>query len=130
MFSASIGQQLLCAGPLFDWYYNGNAEVTGADFPHIPGQCRVSACRMAGHRRRRDRPPVRPDQRLERPPAVGDAVFGVTHQPPADWPYPDAPFTFVTDGLRSAIAQAQAVAGDGDVSITPGNIASRPSRPD
>jgi len=56
-------------------------------------------------------------------PAVGDAVFVVTHQPPADWPYPDAPFTFVTDGLPSAIAQAQAVADDRDVSITPGNIA-------
>jgi len=56
-------------------------------------------------------------------PAVGEAVFVVTHQAPNDWPYPDAPFTFVTDGLHSALAQAQAVAGDKDVSITPGNIA-------
>jgi len=38
-------------------------------------------------------------------PAVGNAVFVVTHQPPTDWPYPDAPFTFVTDGLHSALAQ-------------------------
>jgi dihydrofolate reductase len=56
-------------------------------------------------------------------PAVGEAVFVVTHQPPNDWPYPDASFTFVTDGLPSALAQAQAVVGDRDVSITPGNIA-------
>ena len=47
----------------------------------------------------------------------------VTHQPPADWPYPDAPFTFVTDGLHSAIAPAQVIAGDKDFSITPGNLA-------
>ncbi len=59
---------------------------------------------------------------------MGDAVFVVTHQPPAGWPYPDAPFTFVTDGLPSAIAQAQAVAGDRDVSITPGNIAGQAVR--
>src|SRR6266571_3040904 len=71
-------------GPLFDWYDNGNVQVTGAD---------------------------------------PDPVFVVTRQPPTDWPYPDAPFTFVTDGLHSALAQAQAAAGDRDVSITPGSLA-------
>lgn len=57
-----------------------------------------------------------------RPPA-GDAVFVVTHQAPTDWPYPDAPFTFMTDGLRSAVEQAKAFAGDRDVSISAGDIA-------
>jgi dihydrofolate reductase len=47
----------------------------------------------------------------------------VTHQAPTDWSHPDAPFTFVTDGLRSAIAQAQAFAGTRDVSLTAGNLA-------
>lgn len=56
-------------------------------------------------------------------PAVGDRVFVVTHQPPTDWPFPEAPFTFVTDGVQSALAQAQDFAGDRDVSVTPGNIA-------
>ena len=56
-------------------------------------------------------------------PAVGDAVFVVTHEPPIDWPFPDAPFTFVTDGVENALAQAQAFAGERDVSITGGNIA-------
>jgi dihydrofolate reductase len=56
-------------------------------------------------------------------PAVGDAVFVVTDQPPTDWPYPDAPSTFVTDGLHSALTQAQALAAEREVSITPGNIA-------
>jgi dihydrofolate reductase len=54
-------------------------------------------------------------------PAVGDHVFVVTHEPPADWPFPDAPFTFV-DGIEEAVAQAKTFAGDGDVSITGGNL--------
>jgi dihydrofolate reductase len=38
-------------------------------------------------------------------------VFVVTHTPPADWAYPDAPFTFVTaGGVATAIEQARAVA--------------------
>jgi dihydrofolate reductase len=56
-------------------------------------------------------------------PAVGEAVFVVTHQPPTEWPYPEAPFTFVTDGMHSAVAQAQAFAGERDVSLTAGNLA-------
>jgi dihydrofolate reductase len=55
-------------------------------------------------------------------PAVGDAVFVVTHRAPADWPHPDAPFTFVTDGLPSAIAQAQAFAQDRGVALTAGDL--------
>ena len=50
------------------------------------------------------------------------AVFVVTHEAPTDWPFPDAPFTFVTDGVASAIAKAKAAAGDGDVSVAAGTI--------
>jgi dihydrofolate reductase len=49
-------------------------------------------------------------------------VFVVTHQAPADWPLTGAPFTFVTDGLPSAIAQARAFAGSRDVALTGGNL--------
>src|SRR5271166_5586669 len=55
-------------------------------------------------------------------PAIGDAVFVVTHQVPAGWPYPDAPYTFVIEGLPSAIAQAKAFAGQRDVSLTAGHL--------
>jgi hypothetical protein len=46
----------------------------------------------------------------------------VTHAVPEDWiaAHPDAPFTFVTDGLASAIGQARAIAGDRNVEVTPG----------
>jgi dihydrofolate reductase len=114
-------------GPLFDWYGNGDVEFTGADPDRV---FRVSAASadylrqawanvVAGVIGRRlfdltngwnGRPPV------------GEAVFVVTHQPPSDWEYPDAPFTFVTDGVRSAVAQAKAFAGDKHVSVSPGNV--------
>jgi dihydrofolate reductase len=55
-------------------------------------------------------------------PAIGDHVFVVTRQPPAGWPFPGAPFTFVTDGLASAIAQAKALAGNRNVALTAGNL--------
>lgn len=50
---------------------------------------------------------------------VDAPVFVVTHSIPEEWieRYPDAPFTFVTDGIESAVAQAQAVAGDKDVAV-------------
>lgn len=54
---------------------------------------------------------------------AGDHVFVVTHEPPTDWEYADtAPFTFVTDGVESAIAQAREVAGDRIVDVAAGNV--------
>ena len=54
-------------------------------------------------------------------PAVGEHVFVVTHEPPADWPFPDAPFTFV-NGVEDAINQAKDFSGDRAVSLTAGNL--------
>jgi len=114
-------------GPLFDWYGNGDVEFTGADPDRVFHISAASADYLrqawanagAGVIGRRlfditngwnGRPPV------------GEAVFVVTHQPPTDWDFPDAPFTFVTDGVRSAVAQAKAYAGGKDVSVSPGDI--------
>jgi hypothetical protein len=54
-------------------------------------------------------------------------IVVVTHSVPQPWVdiHPDAPFTFVTDGLPVAIEQARAIAGDLDVSVTAGNSASQ-----
>jgi dihydrofolate reductase len=46
-------------------------------------------------------------------------VFVVTHTAPATWRLGDR-FTFVTDGLRSAVDKARAAAGDKDVVIMGG----------
>jgi dihydrofolate reductase len=44
-------------------------------------------------------------------------VFVLTHTVPQEWVYEGSPFTFVTDGLESAVEQAKAVAGEKDVGV-------------
>jgi dihydrofolate reductase len=52
-------------------------------------------------------------------------VVVVTHQVPTGWvdAHPDAPFSFVTDGVEAAIARARELAGDRVVAVTGGTIA-------
>jgi dihydrofolate reductase len=54
-------------------------------------------------------------------------VVVVTHNVPEDWvrAHPDAPFTFVTDGLERAIERARQIAGDKNVGLTAGKLASQ-----
>jgi dihydrofolate reductase len=54
---------------------------------------------------------------------MGIPSFIVTHEVPAEWRDREGPFTFVTDGVESAIRQAKAVAGDKPVGVAGGNIA-------
>ncbi len=52
------------------------------------------------------------------PPGGRDArYFVLTHSAPLEWVRPDSPFTFVTDGIESALDQARAAAGHKDVGI-------------
>ncbi|MFK4085392.1 dihydrofolate reductase family protein [Kribbella sp. NPDC020789] len=52
-------------------------------------------------------------------------VVVVTHEVPTEWveAHPDAPFTFVTDGVAAAVERAQELAGDKVVTVTGGTIA-------
>ncbi len=52
-------------------------------------------------------------------------VVVLTHRVPTDWveQHPDAPFTFVTDGVESAVSRARELAGGRVVSVTGGTIA-------
>ncbi len=43
--------------------------------------------------------------------------FVLTHSIPEQWMSRDSPFTFVTDGIESALARARAVAGGQDIAI-------------
>lgn len=54
-------------------------------------------------------------------------VVVMTHTPPEAWiaAHPDAPFTFAADGLAAAIDRARVIAGDRDIVVTPGKIASQ-----
>jgi dihydrofolate reductase len=57
---------------------------------------------------------------------IGDKpVFVVTHQAPQDWVDTDTPFTFVTDGVESAIKQATTAAGGLNVGVGPGTTVSQ-----
>lgn len=114
-------------GPLFDWYGNGDTEVTGADPERVFHVSAASAaylrdawsgirCAVIGRRL------FDITNGWDGRPAAGGHVFVVTHEPPADWAHPDAPFTFVTGGVAEAVARAKEYAGDGEVSLTPGDV--------
>jgi dihydrofolate reductase len=53
----------------------------------------------------------------------GVPSFIVSHTVPAEWSGPDSPFTFVTDGVASAIAQAKAAAGHKNVGVVAASLA-------
>jgi dihydrofolate reductase len=48
--------------------------------------------------------------------------FIVTHSPPQEWVKQGSPFTFVTDGVESAIRQAKQAAGDKNVAVATASI--------
>jgi dihydrofolate reductase len=50
-------------------------------------------------------------------------VFVVTHTVPQEWVGEGSPFTFVTDGVESAVEQAKTVAGDKNVGVGAASIA-------
>ena len=50
-------------------------------------------------------------------PPLGVPTFVVTHTVPQEWVYEGSPFTFVSDGVESAIEQAKALAGEKDVAV-------------
>jgi dihydrofolate reductase len=54
---------------------------------------------------------------------LGVPVVVVTHQAPDEVPPGDTPFTFVTDGIESAVAKASELAGDKIVGVNGGTIA-------
>jgi dihydrofolate reductase len=115
-------------GPLFDWYGNGDVAMTFTDESrvfHVTAETadflRSMTPRMVAGvvgRRLFDH-----TNGWEGVPPNGEHAFVVTHSVPTDWPHLGrAPFTFVTDGVRSAIEQAKAFAGDRDISVTPGDV--------
>ena len=115
-------------GPLFDWYGNGDVEVTFSDEARVfhttqetADFLRSTAPNMAAGVLGRRLFDI--TNGWDGVPPNGEHAFVVTHEPPSDWAYRDtAPFTFVTDGVRSAIEQAKAYAGDRDVSVTAGDV--------
>lgn len=58
------------------------------------------------------------------PPGGPDAPhFVVTHTVPQEWIKPGSPFTFITDGVESAVEKAKKAAGDKNVDLIGASIA-------
>jgi len=56
-------------------------------------------------------------------PPLGVPTFVVTHSVPQDWVYEGSPYTFVKEGVESAVVQAKAAAGYKDVAVGAASIA-------
>jgi len=123
-----VGRDDDMPGPLFDWYGNGDVEMTFSDENRVFRVTPATADFL-----RSEAPGVAAmvcGRRLfdltdgwEGVPPNGEHVFVVTHRPTDDWAHTGtAPFTFVP-GVRSAIEQAKAFAGDRDVSVAAGDVA-------
>lgn len=115
-------------GPLFDWYENGEVDVpwpgddmvshtTAASAAYLRETIESTGALVVG-RRLFD---ITSGWDGSHPHGV--PVFVVSHTVPDGWPRDDAPFTFVTDGLESAVAQAKTVAGDKTVGVAGPSIA-------
>src|SRR5918997_1958935 len=55
-------------------------------------------------------------------PPLGVPTFVVSHTVSQEWVYEGSPFTFVTDGVESAVEQARAAAGEKDVAVSAASI--------
>jgi dihydrofolate reductase len=96
---------------LFTWYFSGDTEIQVAGSPLLKVS-KVSADLLSeeiagawgGH------PP-------------GEPCFVLTHTAPQEWVKEGSPFTFVTDGVESAIRQAKQAAGNKDVLVMSANVA-------
>jgi dihydrofolate reductase len=58
-------------------------------------------------------------------PPLGVPTFVLTHTVPQEWVYEGSPFTFVAEGIQSAVEQAKAVAGEKDVAVGAASIVQR-----
>jgi dihydrofolate reductase len=110
-------------GPLFDWYFNGDAEIVdGGPFKVSedsvryvrPMWERIGATVMGRHL-------FDMTNGWEGTPPAGDHIVVVSHRPKPDGWHPEASCQFVDD-VAAAIAIAKELAGDRDVAVTAGDV--------
>jgi dihydrofolate reductase len=110
-------------GPLFDWYFNGDAEivdggpfkVTDASVGYVrPMWERIGTTVMGRHL-------FDLTNGWEGTPPAGDHIVVVSHRSKPDGWHPEASCTFVGD-VAEAIAAAKELAEDRDVAITAGEM--------
>jgi len=108
-------------GPLFRWYFSGDTELKVAGAPPFKiSRASAELLRetwgaigaIVTGRRDFDVSNAWGGNAL-----LGVPTFIVTHSVPQEWATPGSPFTFVTEGVESAVEKARAVAGDKDINI-------------
>jgi dihydrofolate reductase len=118
-------------GPLFDWHHNGDVEVVPPGYPLRFRMSKASAQyweelieQAKGGAIVAGRAIFDYTSGWGGNSPMGGPVFVVTHRPPPEnWPTETTvPYTFVHDGVESAVRQAKA-AGDGGVGVAGPNIA-------
>jgi dihydrofolate reductase len=133
MFNASVSLDGFVAGPndevdqLFKWYFSGDTELTLAGPGLVFKVSRASAERFkaatatigAAVTGRRN---FEVAHGWSGKPPLGVPHFVVTHNVPKEWVTEGSPFTFVTDGVESAIRQAKAAAGGKNVAVSSANV--------
>jgi dihydrofolate reductase len=115
-------------GPLFDWYFGGDTEyrvpsggitlkvsLQSADL--LRESHRTMGALVVGRRHFDHAGGWGGRHPMDLP------IFVVTHTVPQGWIYEGSPFTFVTEGVESAVEQARAVAGDKNVGVGGANVA-------
>jgi dihydrofolate reductase len=108
--------------PLFDWYDAGDVTVPSAD-PRWTFHVDASSASFLRAMLAANGALVCGRRLFDLTDGWGGGpVFVVTHRGAEDWRqrHPDAPFTFVTGGVGSAVAQARAVATGKTVSVAGG----------
>jgi len=133
IFNMSMSLDGFIAGPnnevdrLFKWYFSGDTEVPfpGTELIFKVSRASAQVLQEAGRtigamvtgRRNFDgahawggRPPL------------GVPHFVMTHTIPPEWVKPDSPFTFVTNGVESAVEKAKQAAGDKHVGVSSANV--------
>jgi dihydrofolate reductase len=110
-------------GPLFDWYFNGDTDLTERG-PFKVSQASADYVRptwesirsMVIGRRLFDQ-----TNGWEGAPPTGDHVVVVSHRPKPEGWHPEASYHFVDD-VGSAIAKAKELAGEGTVAVAAGDV--------
>lgn len=133
IFNASVSLDGFVAGPhgevdqLFRWYSSGDVEVPFQGTDMVFRMSRASAEHFHAVANRigamitgRDNFDVS-GAWGGRPP-LGVQHFVMTHRVPQEWVRPGSPFTFVTDGVEGAVAQAKRRAGDKDVAVSTASV--------
>lgn len=139
MTGASVSLDGYISGPgesgfdhLFEWYNAGDVpfksthpeipfNLTGADHRYLTEYVDSVGVLVVGRRLFNLVDGWGGVHPLDRP------VVVVTHSVPDEWvsAHQDAPFTFVTDGMASAIDRARTIAGEKHVGVTAGKLSSQ-----